>query len=649
MPKSLPVTLFCILLSVCAPLVFAAEPSLVSEIAGYSGSDQAVVRSGLHQHRGSVLALARQGTSDAFFSAGEDGFISLHDPLGNSHIWQISDMPIKMIAVHPDGNLIASYETDGFSVHRLSLWSWKDKKRLYAKRFREAITSVSWSAKGTYVMIGNTSLDGITVLTGESGKPKKIFDTSPGPVSLSHTGAKETSVITFGPLGAIRYTEISNGKQRAVYQGPAHISSPSLFDNNRRITGFSGTHVLSIDATSGKVVQEFPTTKAIMATGSFDNQPMWFSPSGEDWQLCREDKTSAPFATTDYEAITTALAMESKIVFGSETGRLYEIPKPLDTQFQDTVLTPTVLTDAKIVPIDDIVSNGNTLYLLSGGSVFSVAGPSQSPTLVFSGITANRFRMIEDAFLFWSWNSGGDVLMTSLQGDNPKVLYTAQEGIRSLTLFGRQIACVEGTSRAVVFSPSLTKPFVYEGAGLQDAVLVSIESLIVSKSSTSRSPHPLLHIHTRTRETVPLPVQGELSFGLQPSPQNPHELLVFLVQAEGQSRTELVRIKIEGDDITSTTVDKKAVYPDEDLKALLFVENNAVLTNLGKGSLVEIDLRTLRQYPLERGYALPLKPEVLGSYMASLNYDGSLSWYRRSSRSLISTGYLSEDTFWIEE
>ena len=137
---------------------------------GVHGSARRIGR----RHQGAVLALAAAPRSDDFFSAGSDGFLSFHGR-GECETWQISDMPVRMISVHPDGNLVAAYESDGFSVHRLSVWKWDEKKRLYAKRFRDSITSVSWSARGNYLMIGNTSLEGITILAGNSGRQKNIF------------------------------------------------------------------------------------------------------------------------------------------------------------------------------------------------------------------------------------------------------------------------------------------------------------------------------------------------------------------------------------------------------------------------------------------------------------------------------------------
>ena len=187
-----------LLLISCATVV-AKQPVSVEQIEGFKGLDTpgkivvSQVSASLlaRQHRGPVLSLAKVPGANVFFSAGKDGFISSHNTNGADETWQISDIPLKIIAVHPNGNLIAAYESDGFSIHRISVWDWSTKKRVYAKRFRDSIISLSWSAHGKYLMIGNTSIEGITVLDGNSGNVQSLFKTAPGIVSLSITGASE--------------------------------------------------------------------------------------------------------------------------------------------------------------------------------------------------------------------------------------------------------------------------------------------------------------------------------------------------------------------------------------------------------------------------------------------------------------------------
>lgn len=597
------------------------------------------------QHQGSVLALAAVPSSDDFFSAGNDGFLSFHGR-DECETWQISDMPVRMIAVHPEGNIVAAYESDGFSVHRLSVWKWDDKKRLYAKRFRDAITSVSWSARGNYLMIGNTSLEGITILSGESGKQKNVFKKSPGPVTLSITGATETSMITFGPLGRISYTDISSGSSRASYQGPSDMEQPVLLSNNSVIAGYKNSSIVTVDATSGRILAETPASgRPIMATHVTDPQPVWFERAGEDWALRTGESSSMPFFTPDLSPITVAISLENVIVFGNEAGKLYSIPR---TDYSGATPSLTLLAGEGIRRIDDIASDGSELYILSSGSLYRSSGPGDAPILQFSGLRADRFRCLDESFVFWSATSIEPVTLASRDGLERRELYRPKEPINSLSVFGNKISCIVGTSKAVVIGITSGTPFEYEGAGLQDAVQIGYESLVVSKSATSRSPSPLVLINTRTGETVPLPVTGELCFALKPSESTETELLGFIVRAQPSATTELVTITVDPSSISATKVSVKAVYPDEDLRAFLFIDRDTVLTNLGKGSLVEISMTNGRQAAISRDYALPLRAVALNKFFASVNGDGSLTWYYRKNRAIASSVALSEDGYWME-
>ena len=74
-------------------------------------------------HQSSVTA-AVAALDGSFFSAGKDGFLIRWTPDGLGEHYQVTELDIPMIAIHPGGSDIAIYETDGFSVHRVSVWHW---------------------------------------------------------------------------------------------------------------------------------------------------------------------------------------------------------------------------------------------------------------------------------------------------------------------------------------------------------------------------------------------------------------------------------------------------------------------------------------------------------------------------------------------
>lgn len=170
----------------------------------------------IHKFSGGVTEIMNSGASPIFFAAGKDGFVTRYSyPKFEPDTWQLSSMPIQKIAVHPQGRLVAVYETNGFSIHQVSLWDWAKKKTLFSKRLSDSVVSLSWSANGTYLFVGNRSTDGITVLDSK-GIVQNIYQEAPGIVSLAATASSERSIVTYGESGRLVYTDIAKKKAKRI-------------------------------------------------------------------------------------------------------------------------------------------------------------------------------------------------------------------------------------------------------------------------------------------------------------------------------------------------------------------------------------------------------------------------------------------------
>ena len=635
----------------CASLGLAQQAT-IDPIEGFtidSGSIQ--TRQGMtmvRQHQGSVMALATVPGTESFFSAGKDGFLSLHNPDGTNESWQISDIPLKFISVHPDGNTVAVFETDGYSIYRISVWDWKNKTRLYAKRFHDSIMSLSWSAKGTWLIIGNTSVDGISILEGTTGNLQTIFKSSPGIITLGITGASETSMVTFGPSGRIRYTDIASGSEKASYSGPKDLEQPVLLKNNTGIAGYANGQIVLVDATSGKIISTWNSSLPVMATSLTDSQPTWFEEIPESgWVLRNGNSTSNAFTLPDSSRITAAVNTGKRILFGSDSGKIFSVTSPnIDPS---TPLAIDQISSQSIQGIDDFSSDGSRLFLLSSGSLFISSGPGKSPLFAFDGINANRFMLTNDSFICWSTANNDPLTQISLDGTSRKTLYQPKEGIHSVSVTGSRLALVEGSSKAIVVDlTSGTAIFTYSGAGIQDALLLNATRLVLSRSSTRKGASPLLIINTKTEETAPLQISGDLCFGLKMISAEDSKLACFIVKAGLTSSTDLITFTINDDLVSVSSSGSEATYADEDLMATLLPDNNHIYTNLGKASIVDINLADKTQTKLDRGYSLPHKIAVMEQYTVTLNDDGSLSWFDHENGKIITNSAITGQGMWLE-
>ena len=97
---------------------------------------------------------SRENPETAFLSTGDDGFLVKWTD-------DDQDVGIKLAACSPNGNYVAIYETDGGSINKISVWDWKTLTRKYQKKFSDSITSLSFSKKGTYLIAGTATVDGV--------------------------------------------------------------------------------------------------------------------------------------------------------------------------------------------------------------------------------------------------------------------------------------------------------------------------------------------------------------------------------------------------------------------------------------------------------------------------------------------------------
>lgn len=575
---------------------------------------------------GGVTAIADSAATRSFFAAGEDGFITryLYGTM-SPETWQVSTLPVKQMAVHPKKTMLALYETDGFSVHKISLWDWQEKKQIYTKRFTSSVVSLSWSAQGTYLFIGTTSIEGITILDIK-GNIKKIYPRPPGIVRLAATGPSEKSIVTYGETGRLVYADIAKRSILAQYDTEDRLENPELIRNYTLINGYKNGNVITVKAASGEVVESYPARSALFAGKITDSLPVWIEKgeAGQTWHLCQGTKKSPAFTLPYPAAITAARHVDAAIVIGTDDGRLYRL-----TQAADAAIGLRELNPGNASTLCDIDVKDSSVYLFSGTTLYLSSSPSEPPEPVIQNITAERCTVYGNGFLFWS-NTKVAPLYYAEEGQSPAAIYRPREPLNSVSVYGDTVAAVQRFSGLVLLDGKTGKQlFTYQAAGLQDAVQVDDTSVLLTKSTGGIIRQPVLLINVKTGETSPLNIEGDLAFSLRANEKRPQNFACFRLKTEDSEQTDLVLIKLNSAQPASSTFTTALSYNDEDLHASLYDDGQAVLTNLGKNHLVYYDKsrRSIKQLP--RDYALPRKAVMTDLYIISLNYDGSLSWFSR--------------------
>ena len=201
-----------------AKFLFSASTAIFFGV-NFSLSAQSHISTQAHQEAVNMVVPASQESDfdKSFFTIGKDGFLVKWTSDDQGEHYQISDMEIKMAVVSPNEKEIAVYETDGGSTNRISVWNWDTLSRKFARRFSDSITSLSYSAKGTFIIVGTATVDGaVFIRTADGTVVDKIHDNT-GIVSYAATSSTEKTAVMYSPAGNLSYYNMSTGRLKQKF------------------------------------------------------------------------------------------------------------------------------------------------------------------------------------------------------------------------------------------------------------------------------------------------------------------------------------------------------------------------------------------------------------------------------------------------
>ncbi|WP_427193509.1 WD40 repeat domain-containing protein [Treponema denticola] len=590
----------------------------------------------VHKFSGGVTEIMNSGSLPIFFAAGKDGFVTRYSyPKFEPDTWQLSSMPIQKIAVHPKGQLVAVYETNGFSIHQVSLWDWAKKKTLFSKRLSDSVVSLSWSANGTYLFVGNRSTDGITVLDSK-GIVQNIYQEAPGIVFLAATASTERSIVTYGESGRLVYTDIAKKKKLKEFRTENKLENPNLIKNFTRIIGYKDNNVYVIDAVTGETVSKHQARYALFASKIQDSVPIWIERTRRknEWCIRQGDASSSGFYVPGNSKITAARHIKNHMVIGTQDGSIYMIGLNEDSSVN--LEKPLTYSDSKI---DDITSDGNILYILKDGKIYVQNSPEEKPVPIIEDLKTNKFTFYNNGFLLWSdIKKGMPISHYSLDTKSLKKIIIPKETVISVSVYKNLFLYVESFNGVTLVNfDNGKKEFVYNAPGIQNAVQVDDNTMLIAKSAIGRSQSPVFIINTLTEETSPIPMEGNLAFALEQNASRPNSLACFLVATSPSPKTELLHISLNRKNTIDSTFKPILSYKEESVDAFLEISGNDILTNLGNSSLVHYNTSSKQARRLSRSYGFPKEAVILKKYFISLNFGDTLSWYERKTGAILKT------------
>ncbi len=597
----------------------------------------------------------KSGGEFSYFTAGDDGFLIKWNENNEGEHYQISDVGIKMIAVSPNGNLIAVYESDGGSVNKVSVWDWRTLTRKKFWRYKDSITSLEFSSKGTYLIVGTASVDGVEFYNTSSWSKINKIKANTGIVNYIHTSDTEKTAVFYSPAGSLAYYNLLTGQLKEKFSIMQGLSQTLLFNDNKFLAGIKDNTIYIINAYKGTSVTSIKSQNPIILSSYKDSNLYYLEYDGKnnyDLKMLENmegGKVSNPRTVKSFRgprgsaAINNGVKNYTEILLGSKAGSVYKI----DTDPSITTTNMTEITQNTYSKIYDMCQAPTDFYFLTDKAIFKSSYDSGIVNkLISSEGQTNIINYDENNVILWSESTREKVELVNLNTKSRTQLFEPTGSIQNLRLgqVGEKYYLVEIESNSLIHLYDFTnKTFkeIYSGTGIQDAVLCDDGNLYIAKSSASNPQVPLIRVNTETYETVPLSLKGNVSFGLSTdghivygivlqSNDNVQETYVYSFNTATNKATNLLKLI------------------EEDSEAFTYIYGNILYTNIGKSKLYYYNMSTKKNSSYNRTASIPKRVAQNGSRVVILNDNGSISWCSSNNNSLVADWYLTTDEVWYE-
>lgn len=587
-----------------------------------------------------------------FWTGGKDGFLikwNINNDQG--YHYQVSDYEIKMVAVAPNNRDIAVYESDGGAVNRLSVWDWTTCTRKYVKRFRDSITSLSFSAKGTYIICGTASVDGTVFIKTLGGQVVDLIRTPTGIVSYALTSDTEKNAAMYSPSGNLSYYDISaGGKLKAKIGVTQGLHQSVLIGNMTMLAGINENVIYIHAATNGKLISKVAATNPMILSSKNDDNLYYLEDNNLGTYTLKviekiDNKTlSQPKVLKTFKgprgktAITTGKKLGYRIILGGKDGAIY-------INNIDMSETPIILNSFSQNNYDmilDMAPYNSDFYFLTASKLYQSSYDSGRVNGLGANPGGNRIIPYNDDVILWTKDSKENIILFDYKNQKNEVLYAPKSSVQMVRIFDDKMVIIESNSLVNIYDfASKTLENVYTGAGIQDAVICSDGKLYVAKSYATEPRSPLICVDPVTKETVPMKVSGNVAFGLSTKDK---DIYLVCVQSDRSSKKTVVEKYNTSTNITTPILR----ISEEDSNAFTYLEYPVLYTNIGKENIRSCNLLKKKNFSFNRGASIPFKIAQNGNRVVILNKDGSISWYNATMSQIVANWYLTTEGDWYE-
>jgi WD40 repeat protein len=610
-------------------------------------------------HRGSVSAVFQRG--DTIVSAGEDGFLGIWNIYSAMAVdrFQVSQRRIIAMAGRPGKDEACVVENDRLGLYWISVWNYRDRRKIFSLQFRDPIGYISYSAGGNFIIAARAGRTSLVMIDANSGAVLQSPQSLTGTIDLVVTGRSERNMMVYLASGEISYWDIDTGNKTNTFSAPPNMHSTALFGNNRYLAGINLQGLTVVHAASGDILgrePSIPNDSLLYADGddiiclvqknTADAELYRFTMDNSGRLVTRRNfSVTVPRTGNRFTAI--GVGTGNTALLGTSGGSVVTAASDswvsLFSAREQAFITDAAVSGSTVAFINE---NGHIGFIpldhqqLYDGSSIRI----EKTDTAYNRVIAFNAEYGQDGgadgapqFIFWNDENARiqPAIRSSAPGSQFQVInrINARSPIHSAASFGGKALFLDSTGNLYVATPASDKNaiFTFFSVGLMGAAFIDSNRIMLGRSAVSGNT-PFMTINLNTGETVPLPHPSRAAVALYRGTSGSIYAVTIssqpaeIIQQTGETTT--VRTQVILINSSNIPASKKLIdFSGEDTQFSL-VESGGYADNIaatigGEGAIYS----NTGIHKLDRTSGLPHRLLEGGANLVSLDQDGNICWY----------------------
>ncbi|HET6485780.1 MAG TPA: hypothetical protein VFH83_05145, partial [Spirochaetia bacterium] len=489
-------------------------------------------------HTGAVLGLRYDSGRHMLFSSGDDGTVRVWDMDSGAlaHCLQVTRSNTRAMAIDPSSARLAVVVTDGIRSFALSVWDWNEERQLYRVALTEEPQFLRFSPKGTYLLYGTSSWQGLHLLNASDGTQRAFHPEGFGIVAFANVSDAEDALLSYQVSGKLSSWDLATGDLTREIRTVPYLSMARISASGQVLAGYTGQSLVAIDTQTGSSLGQVavPSVSSLdisaagdeLATVAAGKLTRWAIASGAIRPAARQ-----PQLTASAPAPTQVCYGGDGLFVGDGSGEVRGVP---------TSGAERLIGKNELSSVSGFDARGGMLAVASSdwirvfcGDTAPAGGSDQAPGFVYSMECPNPFRgpvgltfVSPTRLLAWR-RDGAPPILAFVDIPQSGASLPEKGAFRTLTsafrapltsfhLLGSLAVGVEstGTVRCVDLSTG-SSIFDMRVPGVSSAVPVSPTAVLAGRSAVLATDSSLLRIDITTGETVGVKDPNVFTYGLE--------------------------------------------------------------------------------------------------------------------------------------